>query len=140
MKLKYGNLEFSDLTWDEVEQLVTRFGAAGESESSSNGSATTTQSTTGSTAAGSSNTADRSILAKMIAAGESGVLTTVLGDLLGKRGRAIPSGIAQWSIRIGLSGSEDVLAVEPARPEGKRGWRIKASMMHLAQEIASAKK
>jgi hypothetical protein len=46
----------------------------------------------------------------------------------------------QWAIRVGLTSTDEIDPLEPARPGGRRGVKLKASFTHVAQEIATGRK
>jgi hypothetical protein len=71
----------------------------------------------------------------MVEAGDNGILTTVLGDWLGRRGKAVGPALGQWAIRIGLVTDQGNSPIEKSRPDGARGWKLKSSFIQMGKKI-----
>ncbi len=90
--------------------------------------------------AGGTPARDRLILEKLVESGDTGILTTVLGDWLGRKGKAVGPGLLQWAIRVGLVTDDTNNPVEKARPEGARGWKLKSSFIPYGKKLLEDKK
>src|SRR5688500_2579125 len=103
MKVKLGALEL-EVTFDELDELVRRYGnvtvegsvAAVPPQRSNNGR-TTSHGTP----------ADIVVLNRLVAA-PNGVSAREIGEILGRRGKAIRRGAREWAVRIGLVNDENV--------------------------------
>ena len=131
MKIRIGSLVLEDVTPDELDHLVTRYGGTVQEAATSESRRTPAAHTgNGSTAA------DRVVLTRLIQAGNDGVPTAEIGDILGRRGRAIPNALRDWSIRVGLVSDQNIEALESARPEGRRGVRLRSGFVAVARELS----
>jgi hypothetical protein len=133
MKVKIGIIEISDVTMDELDAIVSRYGdviAAGDvvPRVPKNQNSDVPE-----VAA-----ADTVLLQKLVEASE-GVTTNDIGDLLGRRGKSARPALREWSKRIGLVSDENIEAFEEARVGTQRGLRLKASFRDLARHILERK-
>ena len=131
MKIRIGQIEFSDLTPKELDELVKKYGAGDAAKSpTKQGSPSPSGSAT---AVGTGHT-DTVMLKRFIDAGSAGVEAHVVGDILGRRGKATRTGIIEWARRVGLPDGAD--PYEVTRIGTKRGFRIKTSLMEVARSIS----
>lgn len=137
MKIRIGAIEIVDATWEELEQIVERYGG-GDHESPheaddddadrppprrKNGNTTTP--------------GDRVVLELLVSAGSSAVPTQELGDILGRRGKSIRPGLINWAMRVGLINDKNIDPFEEARAGSRRGARLKSSFLPVANELLS---
>lgn len=144
MKIKIGPIEVSDLTLDELYALLDRYA---ESAELSGSPASTGADSTNRTESGVSNGgghqgshADRVVLEKLVRSENAGVPTKDLGDILGKRGKAIRGGLQSWAGRVGLIQDDNIDPFEECRADGtRRGVRLKPSLLSVAEKILANK-
>jgi hypothetical protein len=131
MKARIGSIEF-DVSLEELDELVRRYGQGSDdprvptkpNAPSLNGVAR-----------------DKVILDRFIQAAINGIGTKELGDLLGKHGRGVKPALRKWAIRIKLVTPEEAnLPVEKARPGGGRGWRLRPTLLPVAEELVKGSK
>ena len=138
MKVKIGNLEVTVETFDELDELVKRYGNASvenkptlDGEKKPIGQGAGSKPHTGHTAA------DGVVLKKLIDAGINGVPTNELGEILGKRGKGARGALRKWSKRVGLSSDDNLDTFEDCRSGTQRGIRLKNSFLDVAKSILS---
>jgi len=130
MKVKIGNLEISVDTLEELDALVARYGNV----ASPNADATpATLKKPGDTHPGKA--ADTVLLKKLVEAGDAGVTTIDVGNILGRRGKAARPALKEWALRIGLTAEENIEPFEDARVGTQRGLRIIKSLQPVAEHI-----
>lgn len=134
MKVTIGGLELSDVSLDELDQLVLRYGnqskriAKGGANKSSNGSI-------GALTNHPTDDPDTTVLQKLVAAGDTGTSTKAIGEILGRRGKATRGAVKQWAQRIGLTKDQNAEPVEDCRIDTMRALRIKPSLLAEAKAI-----
>jgi len=140
MKVRIGNLEVTDITPEELDELVKKYGGglpdaapAKQSGHTAHAPASVNKSPSGSTAQ------DATVLKSLIHAGAGGVLTATLGELLGKRGRGTRGALRRWSKRIGLNSDENLDTFEECRVGSQRGIRLKTSFLEVAKTLATSR-
>jgi hypothetical protein len=138
MKIKIGPVEVTDLTVDELYVLLDRY--AGKTEASPDVTRTVADSTNrpapGNGSGQSGGHADRVVLEKLVRSGNAGVPTQDLGEILGRRGKAIRGGLHEWAGRVGLIQDVTIDPFEECRAEGtRRGVRLKPSLLPVAERI-----
>jgi hypothetical protein len=136
MKMRIGNIEFSDLSHDDVDMLVKRYGKVQpepQSKHSQKSHADESHNT------GSRNGVPTDIVAlrRFVEAGTDGVKTTDIGEILGRRGKAARGAIREWSKRIGLTNDADATmdTFEDCRVGTSRGVRIKPNLLEVAKML-----
>src|SRR5436305_1699349 len=67
---------------------------------------------------------DRTLMEQFIEAGPRGVLTSNIGQALGKRGKGIRPALEVWSRRVGLVTEQDATAFEQVKRFDGRGYRM----------------
>jgi hypothetical protein len=67
---------------------------------------------------------DRTLLEQFVEAGSRGVLTSSIGQALGKRGKGIRPALEGWSRRVGLVTEEAATAFETVKRFDGRGYRM----------------
>ena len=75
------------------------------------------------------------MLEHLLEFGDIGVHTNNLGDLLGRRGKAVKPALLQWATRINLTTDDGIDPFEKARPNGGRGWKLRGTMVPLARRL-----
>jgi hypothetical protein len=134
MKVKIGNLEITDVTPDELDELVKRYGGTGS------GDAMIEKPTAGGTSVSlPSGAADTVLLKKLVEAGAVGLTTIEVGDILGRRGKATRPALTEWATRIGLTSDENLEPFEDSRVGTQRGLRLKSSLLDVARHLMSQK-
>jgi hypothetical protein len=133
MKVHIGSLEITVENLEELDQLVQRYGGEQPShravdQPSENGSV---QRANG----GNSVAHDRVILGHLIEHADTGVHTNTLGDMLGRRGKAVKPALNQWAIKVRLMTEDGIDPFEKARPNGGRGWRLRATLLPIARQL-----
>jgi len=132
VKLKIGNLEFSDLTILELKEIVSLYGSPEAQLADDANVQTNAPRVDNLPHAGH---ADKVLLQKLLEAGPAGVSTDAIGEILQRRGRALPTALEAWSRRVGLKeGTIDPF--EPCRVGTKRHYRIKTNLLEVARRIA----
>ena len=141
MKIKIGQLEITDVSMDELQALVARFG--GSVEQGGNGGPA------GADGSGKPNggngtiperPSDRVVLERLVKAGTAGAPTQEVGEVLGFRGKSIKRGLLSWARRIGLVQDDGIDPFEDCRADGtRRGVRLKASLVPVAQKLLENK-
>ncbi|HMD54610.1 MAG TPA: hypothetical protein VKJ65_08695 [Phycisphaerae bacterium] len=137
MKVKIGAVEISDISMDELEQILNRFGhmfsdddrLAGLENAKSN----TNMSIHGVSV---SQPKDLVALQRFIDAGATGVPVKELGHILGKQGKAIRGAIQDWARRINLVTDGNIQPWEITRIGTQRGYRLKPALMDVAKMIS----
>ena len=137
MKVKIGNLEISDVTVEDLDELVRRYGGASiESVHKADQNKPTRDLVAGKAVPGSS-AADKVVLQKLVEAGSNGVPTNVLGEILGRRGRGARNALRNWSKRVGLGSDNNLDTFEDCRSGTQRGLRLKESFRDVAKHIST---
>jgi hypothetical protein len=137
MKVKIGGLELSDITLDELDELVRRYGNA--SGGGEHGDATPPKASNGAAVPVSGAAADTVVLQKLVEAGTDGVKATSLGTILGKKGKATRGAVREWAKRVGVSSDDD--PIEDCRTDGTaRGIRLKAALIDVAKAILAERR
>ena len=126
MKVRIGSLEITDVTPEEFDELVHKYGQVSEGgfttrkPSSQNGNVP----------------ADRVLLDRLVQVGSAGITTTQLGHLLGRQGKGVKPALDKWANRIKLVGEGDTTdPFERTRVGTQRGWRIKSAMIAVAKAL-----
>jgi hypothetical protein len=135
MKLRIGPIEIVDATFDDLDALIERYGIA--FDHSPETEATPGESARRRTNGGSATASDRVVLERLIHAGNSGVPTQDLGEILGRRGKSIKPGLMAWALRINLITDKNIDPFEETRVGSRRGARLKASFHSVARELLS---
>ena len=143
MRVNVGGLDVTVDTIEELEQLVHHFGQNGVPKQPSP-KATPSAPNPAAPSAGNGNggsvVQDRVILHHLIDAGEVGVHTNHLGDMLGRKGKAMKPALLQWAVKVKLATDETNDPFEKSRPGGGRGWKIKPTLMAMAKELLASMK
>lgn len=144
MKIKIGPIEVSDLSLDEFYALLDRYADGAElSGTPAKTSADNTHNTDAGGGSGnghSANHADRVVLEKLVRSGSAGVPTQDLGEILGRRGKAIRGALQGWAGRVGLVQDDGIDPFEECRADGtRRGVRLKPSLLPVAEKILANK-
>lgn len=129
-RIKYGEFEIECDTVDEVKNLISATDPVTRAVKDSSGP--------GGRSNGQSSLSgrDEALLRELMKAGEVGVEASVVGGLLDSaRGRGVPFALARWAKRVGLSDQDDNDSVIPARPGGKRGWRLGGPALAAARAM-----
>jgi hypothetical protein len=139
MKVRIGALEILDPTWEELAELVNRFGGAivgdqAVASATENGDPPHPPSPQRKNCGGVS-TSDRVVLEQLVAAGSEGLPTQSLGEILGRQGKSIRPGLMEWARRIGLTNDANVDPFQEVRVGTRRGARLKDSLQHVAKEL-----
>jgi len=137
MKVRIGNLEVTDVTPDELDELVKRYGGdVTKTPAREPNQAYAKEIQEAGAAIGA---ADTVLLKKFVEAGSTGLTTTEVGEILGRRGKAARPAVQEWAIRIGLTQDDALEVCEEARVGTQRGLRIKASLLDVARHIMGQK-
>lgn len=76
---------------------------------------------------------DSVVLKRLVEAGNHGVTTNDLGELLGRKGKATRGALKQWAVRIGLATDTDADSFEDCRVGTSRGVRIRPNLLEVAK-------
>ena len=136
MKVKIGALEILDPTWEELDDLIARYGgdiagSTSDDPDAEHHSAQRPRKNGG----GSASPSDRVVLERLVEAGAAGLPTQDLGEMLGRQGKSIRPGLLQWAKRIGLTNDANIDPFQETRIGTRRGARLKDSMQHVAREL-----
>jgi hypothetical protein len=139
MKIRIGNLELTDITPNELDELVKRYGNAPinaqNQETRSLGQGPPAPPSTPAPPAVAGGAADTVLLKKLVDAGTIGMTTNEIGTILGRRGKAAKKALDEWGVRIGLPTAEHADNFEFARVGSRRGWRLKESLLDVGRHI-----
>ena len=130
MRIKIGKLEFFPENEAEFDWVLDRYGAEIESDDS-----TKVEPKARRNASEGLDTHDRVILQRFVEAGTSGVTTSELGKLLGKRGRGTRGAANRWAVRVCLVNNENNNPFEECRVGSQRGLRIEGAHLGVAKEL-----
>ena len=144
MKIKIGPIEVSDLSLDELYALLDRYADGAELPGTpANVSKDGANHADGGVGGGNgpaASHADRVVLEKLVRSGDAGVPTQDLGEILGRRGKAIRRGLQSWAVRVGLIQDDGIDPFDECRADGtRRGVRLKASLLPVAEKILANK-
>lgn len=131
MKIRLGQLVFVDPTPDELDELVRRYGGAAEAE----GEGTSQKPPKLGPKPMADGPRDSVILRVLVDAGLNGVPTKQVGELLGRRGKAMRGAAKIWAVRVGLTHEAGSDPFEDCRVGTARGIRIKPNLHDLAKEL-----
>lgn len=131
MNVRIGNFEFVNVTMDEAEELWKRFGGSLQTAPAEEGSGSGVNGPRPGGSGGGST--DMVILRKLVDAGPQGVAASVLGDMLGKRGKAMRGAAKKWAERIGVVTDPGIDPFEECRVGTQRGLRIRGSLLDIAR-------
>ena len=138
MKVRIGALEIVDPTWEELDDLIARYGggitATSDDAPDSEHSELPRPSPRKNGGSGAS-ASDRVVLERLVQAGSLGLPTQDLGEMLGRQGKSIRPGLLQWARRIGLTNDANIDPFQDIRVGTRRGARLKDSMQHVAREL-----
>ena len=137
MKVRIGSIEISDVTLEDLDELVKRYGNAAFEPQAEQKPARKTHSEH-SLVAGTE-AADTVLLKKLVEAGGTGLTTIEIGTILGRRGKAARPALKEWGRRIGLTADDNLEVFEDARVGTQRGLRIKLGLLDVARHISSQK-
>lgn len=135
MKVRIGAIEISDVTLDELDELVKRYGNSAIQPSDAKGSEPPSK-PSGHPKSGSDHhgaTADQVVLQKVVEAGSAGLPTNTLGEMLGRRGKATRGAARLWAQRMGIVNEGGVDPFEECRVGTQRGLRLRSSLLDIAK-------
>jgi hypothetical protein len=133
MKIRIGQLVIEDVTADELDGLVRKYGD-GTLPTKTKRSAPIARPTQEDVSDPSGDpTHDNALLKALVEGGKVGITAKDVGDLLGKKGKGIRKGLRDWTKRIGLTTD----AYEPKRVGTSRGFRIKSALLEVAKSKLS---
>ncbi len=121
-------------TLDDLDAIVERYGSEGEAPSVHAAAAAASRNGS-SGAALSGRSADVALLQTLLEAGNTGVKSEAIGHMIKARGKGFAPALTRWATRVGFSDAESNFPLEPARPEGARGWRLKDGAMVMAKAL-----
>jgi hypothetical protein len=132
MKVKIGKLEIVDVTLEELDELIERYGGsietAGENSTAKQGKNVQAGIADG--------TRDSVVLRAFVEAGANGVSAKKVGSLLGRSGKAMRGAAKQWAARIGLTHDAANDPFEECRVGTARGIRVKADLQDLLKGLS----
>lgn len=130
-----------EVTLEEFDQLIERYGTdAGSPSVSPKPPDNSGGGGGGARRGGGGGVADGVILKTLVEAGSGGVEVNRLGDLLGRKGKAMRGAAKAWANRVGLATNADHDPFEECRVGSRRGIRIKPSLMELAKALNSGRR
>jgi hypothetical protein len=134
MKVQIGSVVFIDPTWDELDELIRRYGQSVDTTTA--GSEPRSSLKTGLKTSSSNGVADGVILQQMVECGPSGVPTNELGQLLGSMGRGIRPALGRWASRIHLvEQGGNIDPFEECRVGTRRAVRLKGAFEAVAKGL-----
>lgn len=137
MKVRIAGIEISDISLDELDEIVKRYSHLAAQTPEGDGDGHVHASKAGGAPktdlGGHANTTDQVILRKMVDAGLQGVPTADLGEMLGRRGKATRGAARKWAHRIGITAGPDSDPFDESRIGTQRALRIKPSLMDVAK-------
>ena len=136
MKVRIGNIEISDISLEELDEIVTRYGGA-TGENISEVRIQSPQKTHG--LPPGTKHADLVLLTKIVDAGSSGVAAQEVGEILQRQGKALPSAVEAWARRVGLMDGT-IVPYEYCRVGTRKHIRIKAALIDVAKRMAAQAK
>jgi hypothetical protein len=144
MKIKIGPVEVSDLSLDELYALLDRYADKAELSGipTKEGAESKCHAEGGGGNGGcySASHADRVVLEKLVQSGNAGVSTQDLGEILGRRGKAIRGALQSWAKRVGIVQDDSIDPFDECRADGtRRGVRLKSSLLPVAAKILANK-
>lgn len=130
MNVKIGNFEITDVTIDDLKQLIAEFGTGIEASQSVAPKPARERLPREGPA-----DRDQVLLAAFVEAAPAGVRTKQMGKLLGKGGKSIRPAARKWAFRIGLTNHEHADPFEDCRVGTDRGVRIDDDLLELARKL-----
>lgn len=138
MRVKIGGLDIFDVSVDELEEIMVRFGIKVPIEDhhfSVDGVNSSPYKITREPSVSPSR--DLVVLERFIDAGSTGVPVTELGHIFGKQGKAIRSTVQEWAERVlGIDGTFEPWEI--TRIGTQRGYRLKPAMLEVAKMLATS--
>lgn len=115
-------------TLDQLDEIVERYGGEGApaAPKRANGGA-----------AGPAG--DAALLRELVNVGSTGLGSQTIGEMIGARGKGVPVALKRWALRVGLTQDESNFPLEPARPQGGRGWRLNDGAITIARHLLGQK-
>jgi hypothetical protein len=133
MNANIQGIEVTNVSIAELELLIKRFGKLSKEPNPQSRSSVLAVQDNGHSAP-SADATDRVALQRLVDAGENGVKTNDIGEILGKRGKSARGAVREWSKRIGLTKDGDTLdAFEDCRVGTGRGLRIRPNLLEVAK-------
>jgi hypothetical protein len=129
MKLRIGSIEISDVSPDELDSLIKRYGSGTTQTDQTEPNTKQPPQEPGGHAA-----PDAVILRKLVDASE-GVPVNDIGALLGRRGKAARRAIQEWAQRVRLVQDTNLEVCDYPRVGTRRNARLKPEFRDLAREI-----
>lgn len=110
-------------SWEDFDELIQRYGSGNEPIAVVGGEGASHLKPQFKSKPGPSRLAphDRTLLKNFL---EGSVSTNQIGQALGRKGKAIKSGLDDWSLRIGLTTDSTTTAFEPCFRTDGRGYRL----------------
>lgn len=140
MKVRIGNLEITDVTPDELDALIKKYGNASASKPPAGAETAISPNSKDSTTTPAPAAADTVLLRKFVEAGNEGLTTIDVGTILGRRGKAARPAVKEWAKRVRLIQDDDSLEpFEDARVGTQRGLRLKSSLRDVAKHLLGEK-
>jgi hypothetical protein len=137
MNVRIGPLEITNISADELDMLIKRYGKVPATASTEQHSNKIHAATNLSNGSGNGDVNDVVALKKLVEAGDSGMKTNDIGQILGKRGKSARPAIKAWARRIGLTKDGDTSeATEDCRVGTSRGVRIMPNLLDVAKMLA----
>lgn len=136
--LRIGRTQIDVDSWAEVKEAIEVFGADvafHASEVSPDDVITRPAVSSRSSNHSSFSATDRTLLEQFLEAGPRGVLTSSLGQALGKRGKGIRPALEVWSRRVGLVTEQDATAFEQVKRFDGRGYRMVDHYLRAASQL-----
>jgi hypothetical protein len=132
MKIKIGNIEIDQISMDELDEIVKRYGNF--DSASVNGGAEPRLRQNDRQVLPNAQVSDRVLLQKLVE-GEGAITANEIATILGKRGRATRSAAKQWAQRVGLTTDCNIEPFDDCRVGTQRGVRLKPSLLDVAKAI-----
>lgn len=120
-------------SWEELDELIKHFGSevcgAVEEQGTEKPVRKARQ------GSGALQTTDRALLKDFVERESRGILNKDLGKFFGVSGKAIRPALRAWSVKTGLSNTEEAQVFEPFnRPDG-RGYKLSPPFLNVAKEL-----
>lgn len=137
MNVRIGNLEVTNVTPDELDMLIKRFGNVSSASPSQRLSTKSPGDANKQSVSTTGTPNDIVALRRLVEAGSGGVKTNDIGEILGKRGKGARRALRNWSKRIGLTNDADATmdTFEDCRVGTSRGVRIRPNLLEVARVL-----
>lgn len=126
MNVKIGGLEITNVTPEDLDGLIKKYGKLSLDHAAPKSAA---RAAAQGEHKGAGLPVDSVVLKRLVEAGNQGVTTNDLGELLGRKGKATRGALKEWAVRVGLAAD----SFEDCRVGTSRGVRIRPNLLEVAK-------